>query len=749
MKRRHRAVILLGMVAAASLPLRAQAARPVEVTVETVTHPIRIAPMAETTNYPADPPRSVLGPIQEQLDARTKAFEAEYDAAHAAEYEAARAAYDEVRSLPRDERKSPRAQALSEKWNAYRRARREALFEDSAYQRLRGKLDAARASVYETKEATFPVVTLSNGRLEVKVVPTLGMRVWNALDLGPGVRAGGDFARREDTPGCVSLAGSPDPRAYEKQVIKGNLAWTAGYVEPSFPSHEHGMFTLQPAGYRLVRGEDGSATVAMNMRFAHHQDRRELARYGRYSQRTLSGWVTLRPGETRYCVTYRVDNPNPLRRSSRLWVNVLMEAARYDGRHVLYPAGYVTGHGANGFDAFKAPGGQERYVGVSHFAVLPDYGFCGVYSPERDVNCLVFGDPQSVPGMKLYTPRGEGGFLELWRGTNPVFEHSGWFLDPYVPTQMTLTFWAARCIGRVDYANADVAIAVDESKGRFAMVSPRKAEAEVTDGAGRTLARGPVGPDTPLRGKGAKRLVVQLDGEQVVDVAFPLVHRDVCLAYAEQVRPLGGEHRPELETIAGNHGVPSPQNALRPLRAIVEAGEAADVERTMSYARCAYRLGHLDLVSKALALLPADHADADYLRGLVAWERGEEVDFGRAGPDSYYHRAMLALQKGERRDAVAWLEKLIAARPDVYRPRLMQEFLTMDPGDARRLAAGAPASPEAQLVLELLHVRGAREAKEALLRGNPAAAEGVEAFRRELTEGRWEHVRRYELLRPE
>jgi hypothetical protein len=125
------------------------------------------------------------------------------------------------------------------------------------------------------------------------------------------------------------------------------------------------------------------------------------------------------------------------------------------------------------------------------------------------------------------------------------------------------------------------------------------------------------------------------------------------------------------------------------------------------------------------------------------------VDFGEAGLDSYYHRAMLAIQRGDRAGAIRFLDELVGERPKVYRPRLMRAYLGRDADEAKRLAEENPASPEAQLVLELLGVPGARGAREALLRGNPDAPEQVEAFRKEITSGEWRHVRRYGPMLPE
>ncbi|MFW6066677.1 MAG: hypothetical protein ACOC9S_07630, partial [Planctomycetota bacterium] len=85
----------------------------------------------------------------------------------------------------------------------------------------------------------------------------------------------------------------------------------------------------------------------------------------------------------------------------------------------------------------------------------------------------------------------------------------------------------------------------------------------------------------------------------------------------------------------------------------------------------------------------------------------------------------------------------------VYRPRLMRAWLNEDISATKKLAETNPASPEAQLVLELLGVEGAADARKELIENSPGAERMVEDFRRELTKGEWRHVRRYEPMLPE
>lgn len=470
-----------------------------------------------------------------------------------------------------------------------------------------------------TNDITFPLITLNNGQLEIKIVPTLGARILSSTDLKTGI----SFSNFD----------------WQKEPFKDTLAFDAGWTEASFPYFEHGIGVRQPSTWRVITNADQSVTVAMHLDFTGHQEPRHMGRYGRYSQRELSVWLTLKPDEDQYTVTYRLDNNTPLRGSNRLWVNHIFHCAKYDEPHILYPAGYVIPHNGQTVAPFYAEGGKREWVNVSHFALYPEYGFSGLYLPDRKANVLIFQDTKEAPGLKLYTPKTEGGKMEIWQGNTPVFEHPGHFVAPYEPAQFTLTYqvragdryWAA------------------------------------TNGFADTTGRLP------------------------------------------EVKPLGGKYRLELEAISNHIGAPTDRDAI----GIARKGKPDDPEYALSLANVCYRYGHFDL---ALQL-----TDDEYLRGLIAWERGEKVDFGKAGLDSYYHRALLEIQKGDKKAALKWLDQLIAARPTVYRPRQLKAFLTGDARLAAQLAAENPAAP------------------------TPA---DNEELRREFTTGQWKHPRRYEPLLP-
>jgi hypothetical protein len=734
MKRIALAVSLLLVPAAVAIAADNEAApAKVSVKVRKVTHPMEVCKLEEGRLYPQRAGNEELKPIRQKLKVRETAIRMQAEKALPEEAAAAEKARTEWQALPKAQRSGPEGDKLRKVFDAWDATLRELTQKDVIWNQFKQQYQKTRDKHCRTIEAAEPIVTLNNGLIEVKIAPTLGMRVLNAVDLKTG----------------LSFAGTSDPRAYEKAPWRDIIAWTAGYQELSFPYFEHGVGVRQPAGFRVIERDDGSVTVAMNMRFTEHQHPRHQSRYGRYSQRHASVWVTLKPGESCYTATYRIDNPNPLPRSSRVWTNILMEADRYDGTHIIYPAGYIMPHNGGWVKPFYAEGGKRSWQGVSHFALYPEHEFCGVYSPRTDNNCLIIRPADTAPGMKLYTPNASGGFLELWVGSTTLFEFPGELLSGYVPVQYELTFYNAKGIGRVKFANRHVAIGGDEV--RAVLLAPAPGKAKVLDGAGKVLGEGPIGPHTTLTVARREKMTVQIDGQTVAEVAFPLTFKDTRSRHP-QVKSLGGKYRIELEEISNHRGAPRVWHAMREARKILEDKAEADAEQALSLARACYRYGHFQTAKELTAKTAPNHRQTHLLDALIAWERGSkmtDIMFGHAGVDSYYHRALQAYALGKKEQAKKWLGKLIEQRPKVYRPRLALAYWTNDRKLAGKLAAENPASPEAQMVLELLGDADAADAKEALLQHNPGAAEQVEQFRKAIAEGKWEHVKRFKPLLPE
>lgn len=570
------------------------------------------------------------------------------------------------------------------------------------------------------------VVKLDNGLVEAWVVPAWAGRLLRAIDKKTGV----DYFRWGDT-------------------VEGHLPWgLPGGVKPSFPFFEHGTHLEQPAGYRIVKHDDGAVTVAMDMRFTQYTGRAENGRYGRFCDEALNIMVTLKPGSTVVYWRQRKENPNPLPRAERMWNDVFHPVARptktvqetdkKTGQIVektvedrdqmkkltrfIYPARWVSDHGPTTIHTSPHWTNPDNWD-VSHFAIDAPYYFVGTYDVPNRVSRLRINDEQG-PAAKLYTCFWAD-FCEHWGGVGYVFEKPGKLRPAYEPVEFTHRFWIAQGMGEVSYANDDVAVSVDGAN--FELAASRNMDVRVTDGSGKAVARGPVGPHTILRGQFDGTKLAVAEGEKVLmSQTFPLDRpvpgKDTQVPPEVRARfnAILASVNLEGETVARNEGT---QGALM--------GIATNP-------RIAYRFGQFD---QAMKLLTNDRSpDADYLRGLMRWEQGLPVDFGTAGWQADYMRALLAVRIGDKQRAIERVDGYLKNVPNAWYPRLARAYWRGDKAAARTLADENPGSPEAQLVLKLL---GEEHELDALLENNPQADTHVANFEGQITKGTWSHLPRY------
>ena len=374
------------------------------------------------------------------------------------------------------------------------------------------------------------VIILDNGLVEAWVVPAWGGRLLRALDkTGPEPL---DFFARRLTDGVWQ--------------IDDQLAWNPGGVKASFPFFEHGLHLKIPAGWRVVQRPDGSATVAMDLRFTEYRTAADVQRYGRYGDEALSLQVTLRPGSTVVEWRQRKENNNPTGRGDRLWndttypvpvVKTTVLNKDRQGKDVarevpdtaamdklvefLYPCRWVVDHGPKNVHTSPHWSNLGNW-GVSHFGIDAPFGFVGVFYPPEDLNRLKIHDTlaRQGPSAKLYTNPGSP-FCEHWGGEGWVFEYPGELIEAWRPNGFTHRFWNARGIGKAAIANEHVAVGVDG--GTFRVVASHMARVMVEDETDVQVPDAAIGPATVVGGTfSGKRLIVSLDGTMVLDQTFPL-----------------------------------------------------------------------------------------------------------------------------------------------------------------------------------------------------------------------------------
>ena len=243
--------------------------------------------------------------------------------------------------------------------------------------------------------------------------------------------------------------------------------WSVGGMEFSFPFYEYGRHMDEGAGWRIVKGADGSVTVAMDMRFSQYAG--EVQRYGRFSCLRQAISVTLRPGTSMVEYVSRIDNRLPLRHGFRLWS--VASLPREAGAHILWPVGAVTDGGASAMRAWPTWDDTDHSVldswGTSSFAVDLQGDWAGVYYPGADANHLIMAPRYTAAGSRLHVPDNAADKkIEIWNGSNPIFEHPGNFLQPFGTYVFPLRLAMVSGIGRLDWLNDAVAVSyTPEEKG--------------------------------------------------------------------------------------------------------------------------------------------------------------------------------------------------------------------------------------------------------------------------------------------
>ncbi len=559
--------------------------------------------------------------------------------------------------------------------------------------------------------------------------------------------------------------------------------WESG-VKVSFPFREHGIaLEDQPAAYRVVRGKDGSATVATWMEFSRFAGPSERWIYGRASDMLLSQRITLRPGEATFTATFRLTNPAPWKQGRRLWSDVMWPRAHTAAGAVqgdqappepvetewVFPARYVSSHSgkeARPYAETDTPLARYDHT-MSIFAWDLRYGFAGLYYPEPRVARLVLFDPEVTPGAKQWCGGGpfHGGnfwsykhnLVEFWNGSDTVFQAVRRWLGPGRAWQFTQRYVFATGLGKPDFANEAVVVNVAfKGSGRGVEAVPLAPVAKLSatlDGEPCGQAR-EAGPATPAwfplpEDAVAGRLVLEADGRTILDQRFPLpIPEDE--AARERIR-VGLEMTPEaLERNGAN------AHYGETFRSAVAKYPRGSLGRGRTLLRDGYLEAAIRDLQAAASADPAD-GEARYLLGVAQLETGDRdgarmaleaaVDAARPAPAAGRFLAILAMKRGDRDAAVEALEALLAREPENWEGRLMWIALTGDAHAARLAEREDPADPRLVHAAILALKRSGEPAGQAeatlktLLAAEPGAARRLEEFKAALA-GRYLPARR-------
>jgi len=249
-------------------------------------------------------------------------------------------------------------------------------------------------------------VFLENEYIKLLVLPEIGGRLHGALDKTNGFEW--FYWHKSIKPGLISMTG----------------AWISGGIEWNFP-HGHRPSCFLPVDYRIVRNQDGSATVWVG-------ETEPIFRL-----RWLVG-MTVFPGRSYLRCDYVLVNPTNHRHSFMFWATSATYA--HELVQAMYPGDMVTGHGKREFWNWPIHNGvdltwwKNSFNASSYFAFNNPSEWFGTYDHKAQAGMVHVANHWIMPGKKLWT-WGSGPSGRIWDdilsdGAGPYFEpQAGAFSD--------------------------------------------------------------------------------------------------------------------------------------------------------------------------------------------------------------------------------------------------------------------------------------------------------------------------------
>jgi len=307
-------------------------------------------------------------------------------------------------------------------------------------------------------DKTYSGVYLENDYTELCVMPELGGRILSAMDKETNY----DFFYRQHVvkPALIGMIG----------------AWMSGGVEWNIP-HHHRASTQLPTDYKLVKNDDGSATVWVGETELRHRMKWTVG-------------LTIRPDRSYVEATVKVFNNTPFIQSMLYWANVSVHCN--ENYQVIFPpkTQYGTQHAKKEF--IEWPIGKSNYGGMecngmdmtmwknypkgcSIFAWNFDDDFLAGYDYGMDGGTVHVANHHMVGGKKFFLwgncdssrmwktmlTDADGDYLELMVGAFSDNQPDYSWIAPGETREFKQFWYPAIKIKGVKGANLDAAVNLD------------------------------------------------------------------------------------------------------------------------------------------------------------------------------------------------------------------------------------------------------------------------------------------------
>jgi tetratricopeptide (TPR) repeat protein len=315
----------------------------------------------------------------------------------------------------------------------------------------------------EKHDKTYTMVFLENEYLQVQVLPSMGGRIYRALDKTNNY----DFVyyNRVIKPALVGLTGP----------------WISGGIEFNWPQH-HRPNTFGPVEYHIDDSVQDKKTIWISER-----DRI-------YGTKMTMG-ITLRSGVAVIEITAELYNPTSEAQSFLWWANPAVRV--HDDTQSIFPPDVhaVMDHGKRDVSRFPIATGiyykvdYSRGVDISRYKNIPaptsymayhsDYDFVGGYDYQAGAGILHVADHHISPGKKQWTwgcgefgkawdrnlTDEDGPYIELMTGIFTDNQPDFTWLMPYSGKNFTQYFLPYKEVGAVTCANKDIVLSLHINNG--------------------------------------------------------------------------------------------------------------------------------------------------------------------------------------------------------------------------------------------------------------------------------------------
>ncbi len=591
-------------------------------------------------------------------------------------------------------------------------------------------------------------ITLQQGQFSVEILPGVASSIHRVIDAD-----GMDWF-------------------YHEQRIKDWIPWWESGIKANFPFMEHGIREVQPSAWQVVQDAPDSLRYSSWMEFSRYHSIQESVQFGRHSNMLLEQDVRVRKGDPRLYVTYRVSNPSYLRQGLQVWNDAFWPRFHHpdgiaqgktklqypDDAEILGAMDWASDHLGHHLKAFDPDIHNPRNTqkdNFSYFVWDVQEGWCGLYYPSVDVARLRLVDPEKAPGTKWWWRKSavpsdvNHNFIEMWGGSDHVFEGVERWLGPGEQWEATWTYVNVQGIGKPVAANDHAVLAFKE--GQVTAVSYKALEEAELWVNGSKAASGKISFTQPLRAEVEQLSHVELRrGDQVlIRTEVPRKPRPMREDIRQRIaRSLDYDNPVSAEMQGNQHtrgrfyrNAKYPANSLGKARVLIRDGalQAANTQLNVLLEK-EPELGEAWHLLGATLLEQELHPKAE--SALRQALRVEDPY-----PAAAYLLAILALAQENPDEARSHLETLLIQRPAHQEGKLLQAFLAADQNASEKLVNQHPADPRVRWVALQVAQRLSGEAGkhaqilDQLLQQEPGAAARVTEFEA-VTQGRFLHPQR-------